>query len=602
MGNTPERINNYEELKKPLDASKETEITFNEKGDDFVFQVGEKEYSLSKLNKNLIDVYQMENEKMNLIIKYSDELAWLKNDITQKNKTTENKEENKETLKTPESIDDYITLFKERKKATRNTTKYKDGSAGLELIHKTAEDAIKELKAKKKSLKKAPKWHTNIFNKEKYDTKLEKIWKIRDTSTDSERPTANFQSYDLDDANRNNAYNQETINYQEKFNGLLQQLAKDKFKIKDYARLTRYFQDVIAGKVRNPSQTPFQCENREDYKYLSSLKIKYPEIQTIITAPQENNETSNNTTNNHTNTKIEENIDDSDPTSIAQALKKWWIIDAIGQITKNWLDMVWLKTHLNKQQQNTLRIAGVIGWGILLRKGIRKRWKKKERKVRKVGLVATAADALYFGMTGRELFSSTLKTLFGHGSAESKRLASTIEWHPFNKVKDLEQKAKRRPATLMYALGRAKPSTGVLKVKNGKFEIDKQKFDIEVNTLPENMRQDAIENIELILKAKNTSKVLNDTMKLLGISPKEYQDNNNKNKTIIEIADAQKETQHSQLQYIQKELKERGYEITDEWRYPIYLDRNKDDDIDEKIQERSSSDYIQFSQKWRQQK
>ncbi|NOZ43919.1 MAG: hypothetical protein GXP45_02035 [bacterium] len=102
----PTEIKNYDEFKEPLDKTQEKEITFEEKGDNFVFNVDGKEYSLKKAYQNFIDVYQMTHEKMSLILKTTEKIADLKNDI-------------ENDIETTQLIDNYIDKFKERKKATR---------------------------------------------------------------------------------------------------------------------------------------------------------------------------------------------------------------------------------------------------------------------------------------------------------------------------------------------------------------------------------------------------------------------------------------------------------------------------------------------------
>lgn len=603
----PTRINNYEEFKKPLDETTEKNITFEEKGDDFVFEVSDKngikqKYSLSKLNKNLIDVYQMQNEKMNLSIKTTENLENLKEDVKKHNE--ENNEESKEEIKTLTAINAYIETFKARKKATRYNKKYNDGEAGLNLIHDTAKDAIDELKAKKKSLNKAPKWHKNIFDEKKYLTKLKTITAIRDKSTDSERPVKNFQAHDLDDANRNNEYNKETINYQEKFNWLLQTLAADKSKIKDYARLTKYFQDVIDGTITDPSKNPYQCKHRQDYKYLMSLRTKYPKLNIVVHDPDGNTETVNNNSNNNSDNKLNNNnensetIDNSNPDSILNALKNWSVIDALGQWLNNTIEWLGLDLNFSKQQQQALKIAGVIWWGLLLFKLIRNRWKKrwesnKKRKRRMAGGIVLGAWILYRGNTWRGLFSDTMKTLFGNWSEASKKFAWLFKNNPFNKktIDEAEEKSEKKPTNLMKAAWRATPANNLFKTKNGKFEINYSMFEQQVTTLPKDMQKDAIDSMNMFMKEDDTNASINKTMAMFGISVKDYENPKNKNKSLVDIANDQKETQKRSIKYVEKELKKRWYEITEKGRYPIYLNWNPDgsDDIDKKLEERKEA-------------
>ncbi|NOZ43921.1 MAG: hypothetical protein GXP45_02045 [bacterium] len=60
-------------------------------------------------------------------------------------------------------------------------------------------------------------------------------------------------------------------------------------------------------------------------------------------------------------------------------------------------------------------------------------------------------------------------------------------------------------------------------------------------------------------------------------------DEKNENKSLVEIASNQNENKNSQMKKIDEELTKRSYTITDEGRYNIYLDYNKGDKIENKI-------------------
>jgi len=598
----PTEIKNYDEFKEPLDKTQEKEITFEEKGDNFVFNVDGKEYSLKKAYQNFIDVYQMTHEKMSLILKTTEKIADLKNDI-------------ENDIETTQLIDNYIDKFKERKKATRwrKNNGYQDGEKTMDTINELAKDSIKKLKKKRKAIKNEPEDYDTPFDTTDYDAKLKELESMRNTASDTKR--AELQKSTIinkKDANIYGEYNQETIDYQTQFNSILKKIAGNQAKLKEYSSIEQYFKNVINGTITHPAQTPYQCKYREDYKYLMNMRTEYPNIQNIIKSPKQNRNRVNTSTEDNTMNKENQesfvNISNNSNSQInnagekiegktwrertTNALKNGSLVDFVGQGSKELLKTAGIDLKFNKQQQQTLRMAGVIWWGILVRKLLKKWYKKNpDRKLRKVALWLGVADALYVGMTWRELYTSSIKTLFGKGSHESKFLAGIMSGNSIRKVKNIEEKSEVRPVTTLMALGWATPKDKVIIVENGKFKYNDYNFQNYIKDLPKEMQQDAKENMKSLLDAKNTEKILNQSLTKLWITPKIYLDEKNENKSLVEIASNQNENKNSQMKKIDEELTKRSYTITDEGRYNIYLDYNKGDKIENKINN--------WAEKWR---
>lgn len=599
----PIEINDYDVFKDQLNSlDDQKEITFEKEGENFVYEINGKEYSLNEMYKNYIDTYKETNEKLQIQIN-----------------TVEATEELKKEVEMTSKIDGYITTFEKfledtswRQRHNPFDKKYK-GSQYRQVrrrlwdVHRIVRKQLIQLESAKKYISEDP---TNaVVNYPDFDA--------YERSADSMQTfltKASFSELDADldiivnnlkDTKLYDKFQEEMIDYKEEFNGILSELAKDKLKLKEYDRISQYFQDVINGKIDEPAKNPFKCKYRDDYTYLAALQSKYAHIGIIVLSPDADetvtSRTSTWTTSNKetANTGTEEiNIEgDTFQEKMGNAFEKGGLISAVWVGLESLVEAAGVDVNLTPKQKQTMRLVG-IGAGIYGLYRVFKRWKKKRNDAGKGmrGPVLGLAAAEWFGHSmGRGgLVSNTLGLVFSKNPTWGDEVGDFIkDGFSLKDALETERKGESRPITTMLAVGNTTPANGVLTVNNGTFDLNKDAMELERDMESDSeIKKNMEDNFNDIYEQDNRQEILKKSLDKLGITQADIENPANADKTFLEIAADKKEGLDNRAAQLDSDLKKKGYIINDPKFYNVYLDYEVGDDIEKKIEDWEEEGYI----------